>query len=317
LEKYCTACPRECRAERGAGVLGYCRCGKVVHLSRVSLHMWEEPPVSGKRGSGTLFFTGCSLGCVFCQNREISRAETGRAFTESQLESAMLSLRDAGAHNINLVTPTHYLNTVARVLEAVKPRLGIPVVYNCGGYEKVESLKRLEGLVDVYLPDCKYFSSELSARYSSAEDYFTVASKALMEMYRQTGAVTFAADGRGIPHCYEEKDDLIIRGLIVRHLVLPGCRKDSIRILEELAEILPVEKIRLSLMRQFTPDFVPKDKYPELCRRLTAFEYDSVLKTARELGFIGYTQAPESASSRFTPEFNSEEAFAILSEDMR
>ena len=169
-ENYCTACPRGCRADRSRGEVGFCRCGETAHLSRASLHMWEEPPVSGARGSGTLFFAGCSLGCVFCQNRSISRGESGREFSDDALVSAMLSLRDAGAHNINLVTPTHYLNAVVRALEKAKPQLGIPVVYNCGGYEKVESLKRLDGLVDVYLPDCKYCSSELSARYSAAGD---------------------------------------------------------------------------------------------------------------------------------------------------
>ena len=311
MGKYCDICPRECKVDRTEGQKGFCGCGEEARLSRVSLHMWEEPPISGSRGSGTIFFSGCSLRCVFCQNRDISRGECGRSFTVPQLACAMLRLQEVGAHNINLVTPTHYLNAVVAALESVKPRLDIPVVYNCGGYEKVESLKKLEGLVDVYLPDCKYISSELSERYSSAPDYFWFASGALLEMYRQTGRVSFAGKD-GVPHSEEREGDIITRGLVIRHLVLPGCRKDSIALLTALAELLPVNDIRLSLMRQFTPDFVQKEKYPELCRRLTSFEYDSVLRAADELGFIGYIQSSESVGTGFTPPFNTDDAFEIL-----
>lgn len=311
MSEYCMACPRKCRVNRGAGERGYCACGEKARVSRVSLHMWEEPPISGIRGSGTVFFSGCSLRCVFCQNRDISRSESGRAFSAEKLADAMLSLRDAGAHNINLVTPSHYVNTVVTALERVKPTLGIPVVYNCGGYESVESLSRLEGLVDVYLPDCKYLSPQLSARYSSASDYFDVAAKALSEMYRQVGRATFVG-GDGTERVEESEGDLMIKGMIVRHLVLPGCRKDSIALLSVLAELLPVKDIRLSLMRQFTPEFVSKEEYPELCRKLTSFEYDSVLREANRLGFVGYTQSAESVGSEYTPDFNTDEAFALL-----
>lgn len=260
--------------------------------------MWEEPPVSGIRGSGTVFFAGCNLRCVFCQNKKISRGGAGRLFSEDDLIKAMYALRDEGAHNINLVTPTHYTRVLARVLERVKPSLGIPVVWNSGGYESVESLKMLDGLVDVYLPDLKYFSPELSERYSAAPDYFEVAKRAIAEMYRQTGSAVFETeeiDGTSV--------ELIKRGVIVRHLLLPGGRKDSIRLLEELATLIPTDGVRLSLMRQFTPDFVDGEKYPELKRRITSFEYDSVLKKASELGFDGYTQGAEAASAAFTPDF--------------
>ena len=260
--------------------------------------MWEEPPVSGIRGSGTVFFAGCNLRCVFCQNKKISRGGAGRFYSEDDLIRAMYSLRDEGAHNINLVTPTHYTRALARVLERVKPSLGIPVVWNSGGYESVGSLRMLDGLVDVYLPDLKYFSPELSARYSAAPDYFEVAAKAIGEMYRQTGEAVFnteTVDKREV--------ELIKRGVIVRHLVLPGCRKDSLRLVEELSHIVPVDGVRLSLMRQFTPDFVDGERYPELKRRLTSFEYDSVVKRATALGFDGYTQGADAASAAFTPDF--------------
>lgn len=256
--------------------------------------MWEEPPVSGTRGSGTVFFAGCNLGCVFCQNKKISRSPSGRIYTEDELCDVMLRLESEGAHNVNLVTPTHYTESIARALEKVKPRLSVPIVWNSGGYESVKTLRALEGLVDVYLPDLKYFSPELSERYSSAPDYFEVASEAVAEMYRQTGDAVFAE---------EDGVELIKKGVIVRHLLLPGCRKDSLRVIEALAGILPADGVRLSLMRQFTPDFVDKEKYPELARRVTSFEYDSVVKRASALGFDGYTQAADSATAVYTPDF--------------
>ena len=293
----CSDCPRACGADREA-TRGFCGVPEEIYVSRAALHMWEEPPVSGIRGSGTVFFAGCNLRCVFCQNKKISRGGAGRVYSEDDLVRAMLSLRDEGAHNINLVTPTHYTRALVRVLERVKPCLGIPVVWNSGGYESVESLKMLDGFVDVYLPDLKYFSPELSARYSAAPDYFSVAGKAIAEMYRQTGEAVFETeevDGKSI--------ELIKRGVIVRHLLLPGGRKDSLRILEELSHIIPAGGVRLSLMRQFTPDFVDGEKYPELKRKITSFEYDSVLKKAAELGFDGYIQGADAASAAFTPDF--------------
>lgn len=305
----CQLCPRRCGARRDEGEYGYCGAGSEIVIARAAPHMWEEPSISGTRGSGAIFFSGCPMHCVFCQNSEISRkpanagndgrsgdiSPRGVAVSEERLGEIMFSLKDMGVHNINLVTPTHYSDRIARVLRRVRDTLGLPIVYNCGGYESVDALKELDGLVDIYLPDFKYFSPELSARYSSALDYAEVASAALSEMYRQVGRCAFDADG------------IMTRGMIVRHLVLPGARRDSIDALRHIAGILPVGDIRISVMRQFTPDFVAdRDKYPELCRRLTTFEYESVLAEAGRLGFDGYSQGADSASGGFTPAFDGE-----------
>lgn len=301
MSQKCNICPRSCNASRETAS-GFCGAPSELTVSRIGLHQWEEPCVSGDRGSGTIFFAGCNLRCVFCQNKEISSTPTGiknaRKLTVDELANEMLRLEAAGAHNINLVTPTHYLHLISKALEAVKGRLCIPVVYNSSAYESVESLKLLSGLVDVYLPDLKYFSPELSSKYSSAPNYFEVASAAIREMLSQVG------------ECVFEKG-LIKRGVIVRHLVLPGCRADSMAALSALAELLPIEKIKISLMRQYTPDFVDREKYPELSRRITSFEYDSVLRHAERLGFDGYIQSAESASSKYTPSFNSQDAFSF------
>lgn len=288
-KKICTLCPRECGIDRKSEK-GFCSVPDDMYVSRIALHQWEEPPVSGTRGSGTVFFSGCSLRCVFCQNKKISRSAAGRAYSEDELIDGMLRLQSEGAHNINLVTPTHYTERLVHVLQKVRPMLSVPVVWNSGGYEKVETLKMLDGLVDVYLPDLKYFSAELSKKYSSAPDYFAVAKEAIREMHRQVGRVRI-------------EDNLIKKGVIVRHLVLPSCRKDSIRLLEELAGFLPTDEVRVSIMRQYTPDFVDGEAYPELNRRVTSFEYDSVVKKAFELGFDGYTQGAEAASASYTPDF--------------
>ena len=297
----CNLCPRGCLVDRSVS-RGFCGASNEIAVSRIALHEWEEPSISGTRGSGTIFFAGCNLRCVFCQNKVISASPTAfsgaRLISADELARAMLALQDAGAHNINLVTPTHFAKQIAEVLREVKPRLSIPVVYNSSGYESVETLGALSGLIDVSLPDLKYFSSELSAKYSSAPDYFEVANRALCEMFYQVGEAVF-------------EDGLMKKGLIVRHLVLPGCRRDSIALLSELARLLPVDKIKLSLMRQFTPDFVDRGKYPELCRHLTTFEYDSVVAQASSLGFDGYVQSAESASSAYTPQFNCDEAFSV------
>lgn len=297
----CNACPRGCSVDRSTGV-GFCGASDKIAVSRIALHEWEEPSISGSRGSGTIFFAGCNLRCVFCQNREISASRDAfslaRAYSEGELIDAMLALEAAGAHNINLVTPTHFSRELRSVLEAAKPRLSIPIVYNSSGYESVDSLRALSGLVDVYLPDLKYHSTELSAKYSAAPDYFEVASGALVEMYSQVGEAVI-------------EDGLMKKGMIVRHLVLPGCRKDSMAILSSLSGLLPVKSIKLSLMRQFTPDFVDRERYPELCRKITTFEYNSVLSHAESLGFDGYIQSSESATAAYTPNFNCDEAFSV------
>ena len=292
--KLCTLCPRACSVDRSEQV-GYCSVPDRILVARAALHMWEEPPISGSRGSGTIFFCGCNMGCVFCQNSQISRpkSQTGRAFDQDGLWKIMRALREKGAHNINFVTPTHYADAIAEVLRTHKGELDVPVVYNCGGYESVETLRILEGLVDIYLPDFKYFSSELSKKYSNASDYMQVASAALGEMLRQQGKCVF--DEKGIMQ----------KGVIVRHLVLPGCRKDSIEVLRKIAEIRGDRDLMISLMRQFTPDFLPEgDEFSSLRRRLTSFEYESVLKVADELGLDGFSQGADSATSDFTPNFS-------------
>ena len=293
--KVCNLCPRECSADRRVDGLGFCGEKATLAVSRASLHMWEEPPISGTRGSGTIFFCGCNLRCVFCQNKIISRGEGTRyELCEEDLCRLMLRLEEMGAHNINLVTPSHFADTVASCLEQVKPRLSVPVVYNSSGYEKLSTLKMLDGLVDVYLPDFKYASSKLASDYSGAPDYPEVASAATKEMLRQVGSVSL--DGNG----------LITRGVIVRHLILPSCRKDSIAVLEHLSRLLPIKDIRLSLMSQYTPEFALDCGFKNLHRRLTSFEYDSVLERAIALGFEGYFQALSSSSKEYTPDFDKE-----------
>lgn len=287
----CNICPRSCGVDRKER-FGFCASHESAAVSRVSLHMWEEPPISGERGSGTIFFSGCNLRCVFCQNKAISRGDPdAKLYDADSLADLMLSIEDMGAHNINLVTPTHFVKTIANALKKIKPSLSIPVVYNSSGYELVSSLQILDGLVDVYLPDFKYASGELAKKYSSAPDYPEIVCTALAEMYRQTGSVSFDDAG------------MIRRGIIVRHLVLPSHRKDSIAVLDTIAELLPIKDIRLSLMSQYTPEFAMDSDYRELHRRVTSFEYNSVLDHALHLGFDGYFQHRSSATSDYTPDF--------------
>ena len=295
MDTRCMLCPRACGADRRAGQTGFCGMDADVRVARAALHPFEEPPISGERGSGTVFFTGCSLRCIFCQNGAIRAPESGKGLRQEQLAALFLFLQEKGAENINLVTATHYADGVAAALRLAKPRLHIPVVYNCGGYERVESLRLLEGLVDVYLPDFKYVSSELSAAYSAAPDYSERAGAALLEMYRQTGAVRF------------DEREMMTKGVTVRHLVLPGCRADSLAVLERIAATVPVADIRLSLMRQYTPEFAPESAPKNLKRRVTSFEYESVMARAVELGFEGYFQGKEAADAKYTPDFEEQD----------
>lgn len=292
----CNLCPRKCEINR-ANTRGYCKEGDSIRIARIAPHHFEEPVISGTRGSGTVFFSGCSLGCIFCQNKSISReGGFGRKYSEIELYDAIISLQEEGVHNINLVTPTHFLHKIIPLLEKLKREgsLKIPVVYNSSGYERVETLKRLEGLVDIYLPDLKYFSGELAKKYSAAEDYPSIALAAISEMFRQVGRYEFS----------QKEPSLLSRGLIVRHLVLPSNRKDSISALEALANTLPPKDILLSLMSQYTPDFATDCPYSELHRRVTSFEYDSVVKRADELGFNGFIQQKSSATANYTPDFS-------------
>ena len=290
--KKCLACPRECTVDREAGERGFCGVTNEYVIGSADLHMWEEPCISGTRGSGAIFFSGCNLRCIFCQNRDISREVVGKKYSEDELIAAMLELQERGAHNINLVTATPYSLFLANTLKKVKKDLHIPIVYNCGGYESLDSLRALEGLVDIYLPDFKYFDDERARAYSSAPNYAKLASEALCEMYRQVGKLTL--DEHGIAK----------RGLIVRHLCLPGCREDSKAALKCISEILPASEVTLSLMRQYTPDFADADAPKNLHRRLTSFEYDDILEYALSLGFDGFSQEKDSANQSFTPKFN-------------
>ena len=289
----CYLCPRLCGARREAGEYGFCGQSADINISRADLHMFEEPVISGKHGSGTIFFSGCSLRCVFCQNRAISRAisDKGMTLTPRELADTMLSLEEKGAHNINLVTPTHFADKIVDALLLVKHRLSIPVVYNSSGYERVETLRTLRGLVDIYMPDIKYASSELAKRYSLALDYPQVAIAAIKEMVDQTCAPMFDSDG------------MLKKGTLVRHLVLPAHRDDSIEVMRMLASAVPPDMILLSLMSQYTPEFALDSPHKNLHRRLTTFEYDSVLEVAQTLGFDGFSQKRDSASSVYTPDF--------------
>lgn len=291
LEK-CDICPRECGANRNSGEKGFCSAGKDVYVSKVMLHKWEEPCISGRNGAGTVFFSGCSLKCRFCQNEEISRKEYGRRFDEDSLADLFLDLRDKGAENIELVTPTHYTLQIRNALIKVKDELNIPVIWNSGGYEKKETLKYLKGLVDVYLPDVKYFDKKLSLDFSCAENYFEYASEAVCEMFDQVGE--FCTDKRGIAQ----------KGLMIRHLVLPSHKDDSLKILEELGKLLPKEKIRISIMSQYTP-YSHDEKFKELNRKLTTYEYMKVVGYAEKLGFDGYIQDRTSSKKEYTPDFSS------------
>ena len=289
----CFICPRECGVKRELGEIGVCGQSDKMLVSRIALHPFEEPPISGTKGSGTVFFCGCSLGCVFCQNKDISRSGAiGEEISPMELADKMLGLEKSGAHNINLVTAAHFVPNVAEALRIARASLRIPVVYNSSGYEKVETLKLLDGLVDVYMPDFKYFSPNLAKKYSNAPDYAEVATAALGEMYRQVGECVFDENG------------LLLRGMIVRHLVLPSSREDSKSVLRHLASILPTDKILLSLMNQYTPDFALDCEHKELHRRLTSFEYSSVADVALELGFDGFFQKRSSATKKFTPDFD-------------
>jgi len=313
----CMACPRECGADRTSGI-GFCGGGALPKIARAALHFWEEPCISGVNGSGTVFFSGCSLRCVYCQNRKIALGDVGTTVSVERLAEIYLELQGQGAHNINLVTPAHETDAVIRSLERAKRQgLQIPIVYNTGSYEKVENLKRLEGLVDVWLPDLKYYSPELSARYSSAPDYFEVAKNAITEMFRQAGTPEFVplrndANHDGITDAEvnsqeaEDETHLIKRGVIVRHMVIPTHTADSKRIIEYLYRTYG-DDIFISIMSQYTPviDAETAKAYPELARKLTEREYDSVVDYAIELGVENaFIQEGDVAEESFIPAFD-------------
>lgn len=294
LYRSCRLCPRECKVDRMAGKTGFCGMTSEVMAARAALHFWEEPCISGTEGSGAVFFSGCTLRCVFCQNHEIAAGAVGKPVTEERLSRIFLELQEEGANNINLVTATQFLPTVIPALQHAKEMgLTIPIVYNTGGYEKVEILRLLEGLVDIWLPDCKYQSTKLSGRYSRAADYPETVKTALAEMVRQVGAPLF--DRRG----------MMKKGVIVRHLVLPGCVFDSKDVLEYLWDTFG-NQIYVSIMSQYTPLPHVAD-YPEINRKVTDEEYEEIVDYARFLGMDQvYIQEGGCVGESFIPAFDYE-----------
>ena len=288
MSKNCLSCPRQCFADR-ENQKGFCGADNTFRLARAALHHWEEPCISGTNGSGTVFFSGCSLKCVYCQNYEISHNFYGKDITDGRLLEIFDELIEQGAHNINLVNPTHYADKIIKVLQKKKPP--VPIVYNTGGYEKVDTLKKLEGIVDIYLTDLKYFDSKVALKYSKAEDYFDYASSALIEMKRQKPDDIFDDNG------------IMQKGVIVRNLILPGNISQSIKVLDFIADNLSNKTI-VSLMSQYTPCAEAGD-YPTINRRLTKREYNTVLNHLIGLGFENaYVQELSSAKEEYVPPFD-------------
>ncbi len=296
----CTLCPRRCHADRQTGALGFCGQGAEITAARAALHFWEEPCISGKLGSGAIFFSGCSLRCVFCQNHNIALGKAGRVISVQRLTEIFLELQEKGAANINLVTAGHFLPQVCLALEAAKEQgLSVPIVYNTSSYEEVSSLRMLEGLADIYLPDLKYRSPELAGRFSHAPDYFEKASLAIAEMFRQVGRPVVNPDS-----------GLMKKGLIVRHLLLPGQTGDSKRILRYLHDAYGND-IYVSIMNQYTPlehlAQLPEPERSMLRRTVTAEEYRRVLDFADRIGIEnGFYQEGKTAAESFIPEFDGE-----------
>ena len=317
----CDLCPRHCAVERSRGQQGYCGMTETLTVARVAPHVWEEPCISGENGSGTVFFSGCNLRCVYCQNHKIAAGRTGREMTVPELSAAFLSLEKQGCHNINLVTPSHYVPQIREALQQAK--LSVPIVYNTSSYECVQTLRQMEGLVDIYLADLKYLDSGLAKKYSHAADYPETAMAAIAEMVRQVGGIVYelperevVSDGSKKIELNESKDrGLIIRnateypdsalmkrGVIVRHLLLPGQAEGAKRVLRYLYETYG-DTIAISILNQYTP--LPHvAEYPELTRKVTDEEYEEVVDFALELGIgHGFLQEGEAASESFIPEF--------------
>ena len=280
----CNLCPRRCGVDRTAGETGFCGCGDTALVAKTMIHLWEEPALAGNGGSGAVFFGSCTLGCKYCQNRAISGAPVGTPTDSDGLRKIFLDLIDRGAENIDLVTPTHFLPTI---LPALSPKLPVPVVYNCGGYERVETLRELDGLVDIYLPDMKYANNAMAQGLSGAGDYFQTAAAAIREMVRQTG-----------PVCWE--GDKVVRGTIIRHLILPGQVENSLKVLDWIGDTFRPGEVLVSLMRQYTPMGGLPAPYD---RRITDEEYDAVLSWMFLNDLEGFTQEAEAADQGFIPDF--------------
>ncbi len=292
--KLCNMCPRECNVDRGLGKIGFCKVPNQIKVSRAALHFWEEPCISGKEGSGAVFFSGCNLRCVYCQNRKIAEGVYGREITVDRLAAIFLELQDKGANNINLVTPSHYVLQIIEALNIAKEKgLKLPVVYNSSAYEKVRTLQLLEGYVDVYLPDFKYMDKGLSAKYSVAENYSEVAKRAIEEMVRQVGKPKFDEHG------------ILQKGVVVRHLVLPGCVRDSKEVIRYLHSTYKND-IFISILSQFTP-MKGLNKYPEINRKVSKKEYEEVVDFAIDIGVEnGFIQEGDVAEESFIPDFDCE-----------
>lgn len=288
----CRLCPRNCSINRLNGEMGFCRAGKEVLCARASLHLWEEPCISGKNGSGTVFFTGCNLRCVFCQNHEISQESTGKPVSIDRLADIFLEQQERGAHNINLVTPTHYVPQIIEALVIAKSKgLSIPILYNTNSYENVETIKALKGYIDVFLPDLKYFNDKYAVKYSAAPDYFYHASRAIGEMVKQAGNPEFDEDG------------MIKKGVIIRHLMLPGLLFDSKKIIDYIYSTYG-NSVYLSLMNQYTP-MHNAAAFPEINKTLNPKHYDSMIDYALSIGIEnGFIQESGTSNKSYVPEFD-------------
>ena len=280
----CNLCPRQCGVDRTVGQVGFCGCPDTALVAKTMLHKWEEPALAGSGGSGAIFFGGCTLGCKYCQNAAISGNPVGTSADSAALRQMMEDLITQGAENIDLVTPTHYLPTI---IPALSPKLPVPVVYNCGGYERPETIAKLDGLVDIYLPDMKYADNRLASALSGAKDYFQVAASAIKEMVRQTGPVQW-------------QGEKVIRGTIIRHLILPGCVENSLKVLDWIGDTFAPGEVLVSLMRQYTPMGGLPTPFD---RPITAEEYDSVLSWMYLNDLEGFTQEASAADKTFIPDF--------------
>ena len=280
----CNLCPRGCGVDRTKGELGFCGGSDKALVAKAMLHKWEEPALAGEGGSGAIFFGGCTLGCKYCQNRAISGKPVGKEVDSAALRTMMEQLIAQGAENIDLVTPTHYLPTI---LPALEPKLPVPVVYNCGGYERAQTIQKLAGKVDIYLPDMKYADADLAAKLSGAKDYFSVAAAAIREMVRQVGPVQW-------------QGDKVIKGVIIRHLILPGCVDNSLKVLDWIGENFAPGQVLVSLMRQYTP---MGGLAAPFNRKVTDEEYDAVLSWMYLNDLEGFTQEADSATQSFIPDF--------------
>ena len=280
----CQLCPRRCGIDRTSGQTGYCGCSDTAVVAKAMLHKWEEPALAGEGGSGAIFFGGCTLGCAYCQNRAISRKPTGNAVDSTGLRVMMEELITQGAENIDLVTPTQFLPTI---LPALQPKLPVPVVYNCGGYERTETIDQLDGLVDIYLPDMKYADSALAKALSGAADYFPVAAAAIRRMVEQVGPVQW-------------QDGKVVKGVIIRHLILPGHVENSLKVLDWIGDTFAPGQVLVSLMRQYTP--MP-GMAPPLDRKVTEDEYQSVLSWMFLNDLEGFTQEDSAATDQYIPDF--------------